>query len=253
MSKSWPAYLVGLAMAAGPGGAAAQAPPTSVTQPSNAVENVVVTAQKRSQKTQDIPITITVLDAKRLASGSNVQEQRRARRVRARRARFRDAVRSSGNQPLINIRGVGLNDTNTNNCRPQRRVCGRGVSRPRPPARRSRHSISRAWKCSRARRARFTGATVRAVRSTTSPPSRPTHFYASEDRAVRIVQYGVVTHTVAERAASPPASMAALAVCPTTYSDGYFSDLTRPARRRTAPTISRIAAQTQGGGERPTI
>ena len=115
MSKSWPAYLVGLAMAAGPGGAAAQAPPTSVTQPSNAVENVVVTAQKRSQKVQDIPITITVLDSKKLAK-LDVQSSDQL-------ANYVPAVQISlpsgrGNQPLINIRGIGLNDTNTNNSGP---------------------------------------------------------------------------------------------------------------------------------------
>jgi iron complex outermembrane receptor protein len=103
------ALLVGSAMAV-PLAARAQTPP-----PPQGVENIVVTAQKRSQKAQDVPISITVLDSKALQR-LNVQSSDQL-------AQYVPAVQIAlpsgrGNQPLINIRGVGLNDTNTNNAGP---------------------------------------------------------------------------------------------------------------------------------------
>jgi iron complex outermembrane receptor protein len=79
------------------------------------VENVTVTAQKRKQKIQDVPISITVLDAKALRR-LNVQTSDEL-------AQYVPSVEiampsGKGNQPLIAIRGVGLNDTNTNNAGP---------------------------------------------------------------------------------------------------------------------------------------
>ena len=52
------AMLLAATMATLPAAAGAQAP-------ASGLENITVTAQKRSQKTQDIPITITVLDSKK--------------------------------------------------------------------------------------------------------------------------------------------------------------------------------------------
>ena len=90
--------------------AAAQSPPAS-----SGVENVVVTAQKRRQKIQDVPITITVLDQKTL--------RRLDVRSSDELAQYVPSVQigmpsGRGNQPLISIRGIGLNDTNTNNAGP---------------------------------------------------------------------------------------------------------------------------------------
>ncbi len=90
--------------------AAAQSPPVS-----SGVENVVVTAQKRRQKIQDVPISITVLDQKTL--------RRLDVRSSDELAQYVPSVQigmpsGRGNQPLISIRGIGLNDTNTNNAGP---------------------------------------------------------------------------------------------------------------------------------------
>ena len=80
-----------------------------------AVENVTVTAQKRKQKIQDVPISITVLDQKALRR-LNVKSSDEL-------AQYIPSVQigmpsGKGNQPLISIRGIGLNDTNTNNAGP---------------------------------------------------------------------------------------------------------------------------------------
>ena len=91
--------------------ALAQSPPA----PASGVENVVVTAQKRRQKIQDVPISITVLDQKTL--------RRLDVRSSDELAQYVPSVQigmpsGRGNQPLISIRGIGLNDTNTNNAGP---------------------------------------------------------------------------------------------------------------------------------------
>jgi iron complex outermembrane receptor protein len=106
------ALLAALAAAAPSGRAVAQA----ALQPgAAAVENVTVTAQKRKQKLQDVPISITVLDSKVLRR-LNVQTTDEL-------AQYVPGVEiampsGKGNQPLIAIRGIGLNDTNTNNVGP---------------------------------------------------------------------------------------------------------------------------------------
>jgi iron complex outermembrane receptor protein len=83
--------------------------------PPGAVENVTVTAQKRKQKIQDVPITITVLDQKALHRLDVRSTDELAQYVPS----VQIAMPSGkGNQPLISIRGIGLNDTNTNNAGP---------------------------------------------------------------------------------------------------------------------------------------
>jgi iron complex outermembrane receptor protein len=92
----------------------AQTPPPPQPQ-QGAVEDITVTAQKRRQKIQDVPISITVLDSRALKR-LNVQTSDEL-------AQYVPSVEiampsGKGNQPLIAIRGIGLNDTNTNNAGP---------------------------------------------------------------------------------------------------------------------------------------
>jgi iron complex outermembrane receptor protein len=106
------ARLAAAALLSLPAVAAAQtAPPPAPA----GVENITVTAQKRSQKAQDVPISITVLDAKKLRQLDIHSSDELAQYVPS----VQIAMPSGrGNQPLINIRGIGLNDTNTNNSGP---------------------------------------------------------------------------------------------------------------------------------------
>jgi iron complex outermembrane receptor protein len=106
-------WLLGVSLL-GLGGARAWADAAPPVAP-GAVENVTVTAQKRKQKIQDVPISITVLDAKALRRLNVHSSDELAQYVPS----VEIAMPSGkGNQPLIAIRGVGLNDTNTNNAGP---------------------------------------------------------------------------------------------------------------------------------------
>ena len=87
----------------------------SQTTAKSVVEDVTVTAQKRTQKIQDVPITVSVLDAKTLHRLNVQTSDELAQYVPS----LEIAMPSGkGNQPLISIRGIGLNDTNTNNSGP---------------------------------------------------------------------------------------------------------------------------------------
>jgi iron complex outermembrane receptor protein len=91
-------------------GVAQTAPPSNTT-----IEQVVVTAQRRTEKAQDIPISVTAFDKRILKDLKLVNTQDLAQFV----PNMQIAMPSgTGNQPLISIRGVGLNDTNTNNAGP---------------------------------------------------------------------------------------------------------------------------------------
>jgi iron complex outermembrane receptor protein len=79
------------------------------------VEEIVVTAQKRAQNVQDIPIAISALDSQALKelgikSSDEISEFMSNLQI--------GLPAGKGNQPIIAIRGVGLNDTNTNNAGP---------------------------------------------------------------------------------------------------------------------------------------
>jgi iron complex outermembrane receptor protein len=193
--------------------AAAQTPPPT------GVENIVVTAQKRSQKSQDVPITITVLDSKKLAK-LNVQSSDQL-------AEFVPAVQIAmpsgrGNQPLINIRGIGLNDTNTNNAGPNG-VYVDEVYEASPAG-----QTFQTFDLSRVEVLKGPQGTLYG-RNTTGGAinyvsEKPTdQFFASED-----VQYGsfntVTTQTVLNGALTPKID-GRLSIF-YDYSDGYFSDLT---------------------------
>ncbi len=170
MNKNWPACLVGLAMVAGPEVAAAQAAIPSPAPQSNAVENVVVTAQKRSQKVQDIPITITVLDSKRLAKLDVQSSDQLANYIPA----VQIALPSGrGNQPIINIRGIGLNDTNTNNSGPNG-VYVDEVYQATPAGQTFQTFDLSRVEVLKGPQVRCTAATPQAAPSISSPPSPPT-------------------------------------------------------------------------------
>jgi iron complex outermembrane receptor protein len=81
----------------------------------NQIEEVVVTAQHRSENLQDVPITIQAF------TGEAMQDL--GVKSTADLGQFTPNVSiitpsGAGNQPVITIRGVGLNDYNTNNAGP---------------------------------------------------------------------------------------------------------------------------------------
>jgi iron complex outermembrane receptor protein len=105
-----PLMLVGLA----PSARAAEANDASASAPT-AVETLVVTAQKRSENIQEVPISIqafTGKDLQNLGVKSSVE-------LGALTPNMDIAlVAGPGNQPIITIRGIGLNDYDTNNAGP---------------------------------------------------------------------------------------------------------------------------------------
>src|SRR5258708_5206916 len=111
MATSVLAGLVWCCDAPGVRAAEAKAAPPSVTQ----VETLVVTAQRRSENIQDVPISIQAFDAKdiqALGIKSAVGRGGGTPNVDI------GLVAGPGNQPIITIRGIGLNDYDTNNAGP---------------------------------------------------------------------------------------------------------------------------------------
>ncbi len=101
------------------GAASAQDAATLATPSTEAqgprIEEIIVTAQKRAQNIQDIPIAVSALDAQALKelgikSSDEISEFMSNLQIAL--------PAGKGNQPIIAIRGVGLNDTNTNNAGP---------------------------------------------------------------------------------------------------------------------------------------
>ncbi len=96
------------------------------------LETIVVTAQRRAEDIQTVPISIQAFTGKALEelgvkSSSDI-------------AQFTSNVEialpsGSGNQPLISIRGIGLNDYDTNNAGPNGVYLDEVYLRPRrsPP------------------------------------------------------------------------------------------------------------------------
>src|SRR5271165_4892010 len=95
-----------------PGAHAADA--TDTTAPA-AVETLVVTAQRRSQNIQEVPISIqafTGTDLRDMGIKSSVELGMVTPNMDI------ALVAGPGNQPIITIRGIGLNDYDTNNAGP---------------------------------------------------------------------------------------------------------------------------------------
>ena len=106
--------LAGLAwLAAAPWANAAQT--AAAGQAAAPVETLIVTAQKRSENIQDVPISIQAFSAKDikvLGIKSSIDVGAVTPNVDI------ALVAGPGNQPIITIRGIGLNDYDTNNAGP---------------------------------------------------------------------------------------------------------------------------------------
>ncbi len=87
----------------------------ALAQNTGGVETVIVTAQKRSENIQNVPITITAFTARQitdlgLKSSNDIGQLVPNVDIAL--------VAGAGNQPIISIRGIGLNDYDTNNAGP---------------------------------------------------------------------------------------------------------------------------------------
>ncbi len=104
----WPAVLIGVA-------APLVAFSETAKPVATAVEEVVVTAQRRSENLQNVPISIQAFSAKDIqALGIKSSVDLGAITPNVDIA----LVAGPGNQPIITIRGIGLNDYDTNNAGP---------------------------------------------------------------------------------------------------------------------------------------
>ncbi len=194
--------------------ARAQTPPSG-----SQIEDVTVTAQKRREKAQDIPITINVLDAKKLKQLDVQSSDQLDGLVPALEIGMPSG---KGNQPLISIRGVGLNDTNTNNAGPNG-VYVDEVYEATPAG-----QTFQTFDLARVEVLKGPQGTLYG-RNTTGGSidyvtNKPTdQFSASED-----VQYGswntVTSESIINGAIAPRVN--ARAAIDYSYSDGYFRDLT---------------------------
>ena len=98
------------------GGAWAQsAQPDAGSSRVTQIGEVVVTAQRRSQNIQDVPISVQALSSKELVA-SGVKSTQDLGEITPNVTIISPI--GAGNQPLITIRGIGLNDFNTNNSGP---------------------------------------------------------------------------------------------------------------------------------------
>jgi iron complex outermembrane receptor protein len=117
LRRRWLLAGVGAGLMAGMAGLAqaASTDATTASGQSTDVEAVVVTAQKRSENIQQVPISIQAFSGKQLQSlgiKSSVDLGAVTPNVDI------ALVAGPGNQPIITIRGIGLNDYDTNNAGP---------------------------------------------------------------------------------------------------------------------------------------
>ena len=115
--RRWLMAGVGASLMVGMAGLAhaASTDTTVAPSPSTDVAAVVVTAQKRSENIQQVPISIQAFSGKQLQSlgiKSSVDLGAVTPNVDI------ALVAGPGNQPIITIRGIGLNDYDTNNAGP---------------------------------------------------------------------------------------------------------------------------------------
>ncbi len=107
LSACMASLTAGLASAA----SAADAPPANVTS----VQEIVVTAQHKSENIQSVPITINAFsqrDIQKLGIQTSTDIGLVTPNVNI------ALSQGAGNQPIITIRGIGINDENTNNAGP---------------------------------------------------------------------------------------------------------------------------------------
>ncbi|MGC1303943.1 MAG: TonB-dependent receptor [Caulobacteraceae bacterium] len=101
--------------AAQPAPAATQPAPAAPTTASVRLGEIVVTAQHRSENLQSVPIAINAYsrdDIRKLGIETSTDIGKVTPNVNI------ALVQGAGNQPIITVRGIGLNDENTNNAGP---------------------------------------------------------------------------------------------------------------------------------------
>ncbi len=96
-------------------GAAAAEQSATVSQQGVTVDTIVVTAQHRSENLQNVPISVTAIAAKDVKA-LGIKETEDIGQLASNVQIVGNS--GAGNQPLITIRGVGLNDFDTNNAGP---------------------------------------------------------------------------------------------------------------------------------------
>ena len=88
---------------------------TPSTGPATGVGEVVVTAQRRSQNIQEVPESVQAISSKQLVA-SGIKSTQDLGQITPNVTIISPI--GAGNQPLITIRGIGLNDFDTNNAGP---------------------------------------------------------------------------------------------------------------------------------------
>ena len=97
--------------------AASQAAHADTPNPESAVRvgEVVVTAQRRSQNLQDVPVSVQAISSRQLVA-AGIKSTQDLGQITPNVTIISPI--GAGNQPLITIRGIGLNDFDTNNAGP---------------------------------------------------------------------------------------------------------------------------------------
>lgn len=103
------ATAIGVVLAFAAGAASAETPPSA------SVAELVVTAQRRSENIQDVPLAIQAFNAKTI-NDLGIKSSADLGQVTPNVDIALPA--GAGNQPIISIRGIGLNDYDTNNAGP---------------------------------------------------------------------------------------------------------------------------------------
>ena len=100
-------------------GAAAQAqvaaPAASTAGSGDALQEIIVTAQRRAQNLEDVPVSVQVISNRALES-AGIKSTQDLGQITPNVTIISPI--GQGNQPLITIRGIGLNDFDTNNAGP---------------------------------------------------------------------------------------------------------------------------------------
>ncbi|HEY0802351.1 MAG TPA: TonB-dependent receptor [Steroidobacteraceae bacterium] len=107
--------LIGAVIWTGLAQAQTVAPATSATTSGNALEEIVVTAQRRAQNIEDVPVSVQVVSNQALLAAGIKSTQDLGQLTP--NVTIISPI-GQGNQPLITIRGIGLNDFDTNNAGP---------------------------------------------------------------------------------------------------------------------------------------
>jgi iron complex outermembrane recepter protein len=109
------AVVAGMAFTITSPTATAQAAPPTQNSQSDQLQEIVVTAQRRSQNLQDVPVSVQVVSSRDLLA-TGIKSTQDLGQITP-NVTIVSPI-GAGNQPLITIRGVGLNDFDTNNAGP---------------------------------------------------------------------------------------------------------------------------------------